>query len=240
MARVQASGRVAVSGRVAASGRYTPRTTPYALDFNQATSRVDLGTDFVGVGDITVTCRMFVRSLGGGNVGRLLNNVKFVISTAGSNIIRVFSDGSTAATSATNAYQFNRWYFLSITRTSAGVTNIYINNALTGSANQSGGTPSSAGLENLSIGNRVAGDRGYDGILSNLRIFNRILTATELTDVYLAMSPPSDAATSQLAYYALTEGSGSTASDTSGNGRNGTISNATYTTNVPFNARVAP
>lgn len=87
---------------------------------------------------------------------------------------------------------------------------------------------------NLYIGKRVATSTACNALLDNIRIFNRQLTATEISDLYYSDIIP----TGVQAEYLLNEGSGSAAVDSSGNGNNGSITGAVYSTDVRSIARV--
>jgi hypothetical protein len=76
----------------------------------------------------------------------------------------------------------------------------------------------------------------FDGIIDEPRIWNRALTATEIKNLYLYNAVPQDGL---IAEYLFNEASGSTALDTSGNGNDGTITGATYTTDTPLKLRTA-
>jgi hypothetical protein len=87
----------------------------------------------------------------------------------------------------------------------------------------------------LRIGNRSNGtDRPFNGIIDEPRIWSRALTAQEVSDLYYNKIVPRDGL---VAEYLFDEASGTTALDTSGNGNHGTITGATYTTDVPLKPR---
>lgn len=73
-----------------------------------------------------------------------------------------------------------------------------------------------------------------NGLLDEPRIWNRALTAAEIANMYFNNIVPRNGL---VAEYLFNEASGSTALDTSGNGNNGTITGATYTTDVPYTLR---
>ena len=73
----------------------------------------------------------------------------------------------------------------------------------------------------------------YQGQMQDFRFFNRVLTPAEVRALYATGTNPSDAATSLVGSYAFDEGSGSSATDASGNARTGTITGATYRGDAP-------
>lgn len=72
------------------------------------------------------------------------------------------------------------------------------------------------------------------GTIDESRVWNRALTATEIANMYYNNIVPRNGL---VAEYLFNEGSGTTALDTSGNGNVGTITGATYTTDVPLKIR---
>lgn len=72
-------------------------------------------------------------------------------------------------------------------------------------------------------------------ILDELRVFNTALTASQAADLYYRRAVPSG----QVLEWLLNEGSGSTATDTSGNSANGTITSPSWVSNKFLIARPA-
>lgn len=88
----------------------------------------------------------------------------------------------------------------------------------------------------FSAGNRTANSRALDGWLKSfLHYRNRVLTADEIRGLYFSRTEPST--TRLLINSQLNEGAGTTAYDSSGNGNNGTITGATWSSNTPSKAR---
>jgi hypothetical protein len=106
---------------------------------------------------------------------------------------------------------------------------LYINGVLRG-------TQSVTSYENVLSGTLVrfgfqTGTTSLNGIIDEPRIWSRALTAQEVSDLYFNDIVPQDGL---VAEYLFNEASGTTALDTSGNGNDGTITGATYTTDVPI------
>lgn len=102
---------------------------------------------------------------------------------------------------------------------------------------QTTSTATSTGALNLTATFYVTafqGGNNFRGKSDEARIWNRALTATEVQNMYFNNIVPRD---NLVAEYLFNEGSGATALDTSGNGNNGTITGATYTTDVPLQPR---
>ncbi|MBT7928633.1 hypothetical protein HN682_01765, partial [Candidatus Peregrinibacteria bacterium] len=88
-----------------------------------------------------------------------------------------------AGFSAVDSIKLGLWQLVIGTSTSSGVANLYINGILSGSADQSSGTPA-AGITNIIIGDRDADDRTFYGLINQNRIENSILTAQECSQIY--------------------------------------------------------
>jgi len=156
-------------------------------EFNAVNSKVDLGTNIVDVGDTTISAWVYTQGSGEAVNEMIYENRKFILFWSDTNDqILLSSDGSTTAASATNSVLINTWYHVVATRPSAGTnTNIYINGLLSGTANQNSGTPAS-GTANDAIGNNEASTATFDGFLADVRVYNRLLTTSEITLLYEA------------------------------------------------------
>jgi len=159
------------------------------IDFNGTTSKLDTGADYLGTGDLTVAGWIYARSAGEGIVGRILTNGKFVFRLTGPRLL-VSSDNSTDKLSDASSIVYGTWQFVVATRTANGTANIYIGNrntapTLNGTANQSSGTPV-AGTSNVIVGNDTGGSTTFDGYISRLRPWSRILSLAEITQMWSA------------------------------------------------------
>lgn len=154
------------------------------MEFNGSTSKLDLGADFIGTGDYSVAGWIYARSLGENSVGRIIDNNKLLLYvTSGTSRFGLSSDGAvTTAYSASTALTLNNWQHLIVTRTSVGVTNFYVNGVLSGTANQSSGTPV-AGTTVL-IGNNGGTTATFNGYIYRLKGYNRILNTTEIQQLF--------------------------------------------------------
>jgi len=153
----------------------------YGMNFNGSNSKIDCGSYDSLVGDKTFIAWIKPRSLG--TIGRIFDNGKLIFSVIGPLTIQLLSDGATAIYAASSIIKFEVNILCAATRTSTGITNFYINGVLSGTTNQSSGTPV-AGNINLNVGNRTTNDRGFNGIISKPRIINGILTAEEISQLW--------------------------------------------------------
>jgi len=147
--------------------------------FTSTGYKLDDGADFIGIGDITVCIYCNPRSIGQ-IAGRFIENGKFIFGlTAGK--IFCSSDGSTSPVSAAINYNINSLF--SVTRASDGIATMYVNGAISGTPDQSTGTPV-AGSTNVIIGNESAGSRTFDGLMSDVIVVNGILSQSEIAQMH--------------------------------------------------------
>lgn len=132
--------------------------------------------------DVSVSWWSKLDSPGEAGTGRILINGTFDIYTD-LDTLKISRDGSTYAESAAVVDTSGIWQHWIVTSTDAGVTNIYCNGVLTGSADQSAGTPVN-GSTNLIVGNKSDKSATVDGNLDDLRIQRRVLTTTEIDELY--------------------------------------------------------
>lgn len=96
-------------------------------------------------------------------------------------------------------------------------------------------TPST-GVADITIGNNTDSSTfGSVALQSEVRMWNRVLDANEVSALEFSNTVPNGL----VGEWLLNEGSGTTATDTSGNGRNGVISGATWSTDAQFKSRLA-
>jgi len=143
------------------------------MDFGY-TQSVSSGTNYIGTTDLTLDTWCLVDSLGNGGEGHIVSNGKFIVKVGSGNKISITSDSTTWAASADSAFVIGRPFHLWFERKATGEGTFYINNVLSGTANQSTGTPTITGAGTVYIGNAAAGDRGFNGALSNFRVYSSI------------------------------------------------------------------
>jgi hypothetical protein len=144
-----------------------PASNLQAMYFNGAAKSAYTGTDGL-TGNISFTAQIRPLRL----AGRIFDNSKFLIYVNPSGYLTVSRDGTTLINSAAASIAINTTYNIAILSTSAGVTNIYINGVLSGSANQAAGTPASGTLYN--IGNNAASNQGFTGIIRGVMLWGVI------------------------------------------------------------------
>jgi hypothetical protein len=141
----------------------------------------------------TISAWIFPRTIGETN-GAIINKSAdafqasgFGVYTAATNTVGFRIKTGTQVYSANNSFPFFVWNHLIITISSANLVNFYLNGVLSGVANQDTvqGINQIVTTNVLRIGNRsTATDRTFDGSIADVRIYNRVLSTTEITNLY--------------------------------------------------------
>ena len=157
----------------------------YAMYCNGSTSKLDCGNYDDLTGDKSFIAWIKPYSFGENGFGRIFENGKTNLSTGWTDDNLLFtSDGAVSLIeSAVSSIVLGLWQLAIVTRTSAGIANIYINGILSGSANQDSGTPV-AGSTNIFVGNNSAGSATFYGLINQNRIEDSILTAQTVMQIY--------------------------------------------------------
>ena len=116
-----------------------------AGQFNAGDDAVQLAQDPVSTSSATLVVWMYATSLGGGNYGRIANNGQFSVAVRPNNRTYGMSNASILVLPGyNNTFALNKWEMVAFTRTSAGLSTLYVNGAATGPYNQKGGPLSPA------------------------------------------------------------------------------------------------
>jgi hypothetical protein len=151
----------------------------YAMDFNVVgTSKLDCGNYDSLLGDVTVIAWYKARTTGQNSAGRIFDNGQMQIHAGG-----YFTRNSSSFINFLSAWKLGIYQQLIITSTSTGITNMYINGVLVGSANQSAGTPVAA-TSNMFVGNLLNNGRTWNGTINQVRIIKGILTSQEAQQLF--------------------------------------------------------
>ncbi|MFA6185457.1 MAG: DUF2341 domain-containing protein [Candidatus Shapirobacteria bacterium] len=111
-----------------------------------------------------------------------------------------------------------QWYLVTMTRDpSTNTTKVYINGQQTDSWTYTIGTPNYSG--GMGIGAYNGGSYAIDGKLDEVRVYNRALSPSEVSQLYEFAPGP-------IGYWDFNEASGTVANDKSGNGKNLTTYNS--------------
>lgn len=154
-------------------------------------------------------------------------NFGFSVQRDTDNIMKANSNNGTIC-KGTNAYSDGRWHFCVLHNGSA--PKLYIDGVDETTTSTQRTAAYSTGP--LYFGSR-AGAAPYVGLLQDVQIFNRVLTAQEVKDLYYANVNP---ASGLIERWILDEGAGSTVTGRI-LGTSGTITGATFTSNTPMKSR---
>lgn len=230
--------RTAATGRTAATNRVAVQDMKASLQFNGTSSYMTSPV----VPDITGFCFSFWFTYGVVSAKTLIgwsNNAtpsqgfRLVTEASTDNVyVAVSHSGGTKYVDAGSKKFRNKWVNVVFTHVQ-GAQKIYVNGVLTDSDT---GTMVDATGQTLTIGrNSYAATEYFSGSMSNLVFHNTTTpwTQGQVTALYTSGTIPTGA----TAIMPLQEGAGTTALDTSGNGNHGTITDGTYTADVPTKKR---
>ncbi len=157
-------------------------------------------------------------------------------NTTGANVLklRVYNGPTSLLDIPSAPLSRGQWSHIACSYLPSGVCNIYTNGVLTNSG-------TSTGTMGVAVGqNMTFFKRSYTGVYTKGSMSGFVFentttpwTQQQVTDLYRNGTVPSGA----TAVYPLQEGAGTTAYDSSGNGNNGTITNGTFTSDVPTKKR---
>lgn len=147
------------------------------------------------------------------------------------------TEGSTPRAFISESYFTpHRWHFIVVQYTAQAISQnlqVYVDGTLAGFATRDGTNISCNNT--WSVGDS-AGTAACPGMYDEFQVFNFAFTSDQRSAAQYQGTYPS---TGKVVYYKFDEGSGTSATDSSGNAKTGTISNATYTTDVVLKPRTA-
>lgn len=223
--------------RSAASGRIVPRNFSSTLSLPGSSSGIT-ATTITGLNSASTFSAWFNTSTVAATGRTIIENSTSantrltLMMDAG--IVRAgYYNGAAYTSKASEKLQPGTWYH-AVFAWNGAVATLYINNI---SQSATSPAPSASAGGALGIGRRGdAATQAFLGHLAEACIWNRTLSAAEISALYYAGTIPSSGL---VCKYLLNEGSGTTAIDTSGSGNNGTIVGGTYTSYAPLKTRSA-
>lgn len=134
--------------------------------------------------NLTISAWIFPRTFGGGGFGRIVDKtggaVGYGLMLDNTNIANGFSFVAAGGgwTSLSNIITLNSWQHVAATY-NFGTVNFYVNGVLRSTRS---GVPaiSSSSIQSLIIGNRADNLRQFNGIIDDLRIYNKVLSTSEI------------------------------------------------------------
>ncbi len=203
----------------------------YALDFDGTNDYVSLGSSSSfkpGTGSFTVEAWVRPDNVSSGTVHRIITYSNgastyngFEIRTSGAEFYVGFGDGSAKSETHGGSLSAGKWYYVALVRNvSDGKIYLYINGVEITSVSDATSNVNYSG--NLIIGGRdTYSTEFFEGGIDEVRVWNTARTADQIKDnLYkkLTGSP-----TGLVAYYYMSNGSGTTLTDNSGNSHSGTF-----------------
>lgn len=164
--------------------------SPYALDFDGATNKLNLSS-IDSTGNKTYSCWIYPTVSGNnGGILTLINSnsdTDFISIALWESEIHALVAVSPTSNNRKNTVQTisaNQWYHIAVVKSTGSIDNIYINGAnqtLTGS----GGWNAASVTSQNQIANADFGSSfGFAGNISNVATWDVALTSTEITEVY--------------------------------------------------------
>lgn len=178
-----------------------------AINFDGVDDAVNAGSgaSLDNVAPVTISAWIYPRSDGEGSVGRIIDKgagriLRMISSKDVRFSVNYTGVGSTdlQKTTSNDQIPFNTWSHVVMTwndSNNASGVSFYLNNVLvTSVSSQNGvGTRSGDATNNLFIGNDSAGASTFDGLMDDLRVYNRVLTSAEIQELYnLGATQPVD------------------------------------------------
>ncbi len=154
-------------------------------------------------------------------------------------IMQIKHTGTTQASSTPTVLPNKSWsHILAVyNEDSTLTTKIYINGVLIFTSLANSGTIVDDSALSFHVGNQSTGGNSvFNGNLDDVRVYTRALSQAEATKLANRINPDS---TGLVLWQKFDEGSGTSATDSSGNSSTGTITGAAYSTNVVSKSRIA-
>jgi uncharacterized spore protein YtfJ len=185
---------------IAGAGTNTATTTTVgkigqALDFDGTD---DYTTTLTGISAGTASLTSYTawikpRSLGGASGGTIIEecsasdcsgtNIRLFHLASSNKLAAKIVNNTTECVTSSNAIALNEWNFVGFTDDGSG--NFYINGVATGTPNQSCGS-AWTGTETLFVGATTTSSMAFDGSIDEVRVYNKILSASEILQLYNA------------------------------------------------------
>ena len=226
--------------------RLATRDMPYSLDFDGDTDSVSFGNTFSKSRTDAFSYSFWVNPRDVDNIQTIFqkrdsNNegISLDIGTV-DNIMRLImedTDSTQINIDTDPVFDANKWCNVHLTYdgsvTAAGI-NIYVNGSLVGlTVNQDNLGAAMTNSKDFKLGIKDDGSQDFNGSLTDFRVHDAELTADEVSNAYY-----NNTHVSVEGYWNFADGTGTTLTAVTG-GVNGTITNASWSTDTPHKKRLA-
>ncbi len=196
-----------------------------ALDFDGTNDYVDVGNKApIGISSPTRTVAAWINVRGKPSDWRAIISpisqemVHFQISPMNTVQAYFYGPGKEVfSTTAFNTANFNKWFHV-LAIWDGTYARMYVNGMQEGISSAGSGS-NMAATQPINIGRGYGSSRHFLGQISDVRIYNRALSAEEVEQLYKGY----DIRSGLVGHWPLNEAEGETAYDRSGNGNNGTL-----------------
>jgi hypothetical protein len=182
-------------------------------------------------GSLTITAWVYPTVLSPTDAGHIVDkgaasvqNYQFYQSNAGEGLLEIdfYNEGWNTHTTAANTITPNQWQFVVFVFDSTN-NNVRILVDNVEKLNEAETTDMIANDEDLLIGGS-SGETKFQGLIDEVRIYNRALSASEVERLYKLSQPKilAPTKTGLVGYWSFEENTGTNVGDMSGNGNNGT------------------
>lgn len=202
---ISGSGRHGTITLAGGTGGWVKGQFGPAVNFDGADTLIDCGTspfyDTVSLGPLTFSAWIFPRTAGEGTQGSIVSKcvsattagrTRFWIDNSAPEVdaLAFLRDGSTdlSVKTVNSVVTYNEWQHVVVTWTgsvTATTVHIYKNGTELGYSVQTNGASFVANTSSIVIGNWVNLTLGFDGIIDDVRFYNRALNIDEVSQLYL-------------------------------------------------------
>ncbi|MDP6703958.1 MAG: LamG domain-containing protein, partial [archaeon] len=156
------------------------------------------------------------------------SSYKLEIDTNGELKASLYAPSTWNSVTSTIALPSNEWIFITFTFTGSDL-NLYVDGVLNQSVTPLSALSIASSTNDLYIGSAAGSSSFFNGSIDDLAVWDSALSQSDITTIYNSGSGISDLtqtySTDLVGYWKFDEGSGNSASDSSGQGNDGTLSN---------------
>ncbi|MFH1473594.1 MAG: LamG-like jellyroll fold domain-containing protein [Candidatus Aenigmatarchaeota archaeon] len=162
---------------------------------------------------------LYVGQSGGNGLG---GEQELHINAWSSGAVNGYYGGGVLLELEAGSYNVGGWNHIAYTYNNNGACELYLNGAPIGSGTLSGTVQTNLWEVSTKIGRPSANERYFNGLLDEVKVWNRVLTPAEVQQEYIDNVPSMGG---EIGFWKFDDGSGTIATDSSGNGDDGTLRN---------------